>query len=354
MLYVVIMAGGTGTRFWPASRVARPKQFLSFGAGRPLIEETLHRLSGLVPPERILVMTNAEYVGLASEIVPEIPAENFVGEPACRDTSACIGLAAVILRRRDPDAVMAVVPSDHLIRPAELFTATLDAAGGFVKTHKETLVTFGIEPTVPATGYGYIKTGEEIAVRDGIAFSRAERFHEKPTPEKAKEFLKEGGFCWNSGIFVWRADAILGCIEEFLPDLYTGIDLLSDKVGTAQFSDALQKIYPGLPKISIDYGVMEKAPDKAVAAVKYFWDDVGSWAALERILEPDNDGNRVHGDFEGEKSSNLIVSATGGIVAALGVKDLIIVHTPDATLVCRKEDAEKVKKIVERLGDEYR
>ncbi len=354
MLYAVIMAGGAGTRFWPASRKARPKQLLDFGLGRPLVEETIHRINDLIPPERTLIMTNSEYVDIVSELLPELPKRNILGEPACRDTSACIGLAAAVLLKEDPDAVMAVMPSDHIIRPSELFCATLASAAKLLATRKETLVTFGIEPTEPATGFGYIKEGEKVGEYDGTSFFRAKQFHEKPDIAKAKAFLDEGGYYWNAGIFVWRADTVLGCIQRFLPDLHDGLSLIAEKAGTPGFTERLNQVYPGLKKISIDFGVMEKAEDRAVAAVRYFWDDVGSWRALERLLKADSQDNCVQGEFLGIDSSNLIVSARGGMVATVGVEGLIVVHTPDATLVCRKDDAEAVKKVVEQLRDEYR
>jgi mannose-1-phosphate guanylyltransferase len=354
MLYAVIMAGGSGTRFWPASRTGRPKQLLAFGRGRPLVEETLDRLSGLVPPERVLVMTNAEYVDVMRDVMPEVPADNFLGEPAGRDTSACIGLAAVLLLKRDHEAVMAVVPSDHLIRPKEVFCRSLAAAESFVRKRQEALVTFGIEPTGPATGYGYIRRGAALGERDGVPFYTVDRFHEKPDRASAEALLRSGEVFWNSGIFVWRAETILERIREFLPEIHAGLGLLADEAGTGGFDALLGRIYPTLPRISIDYGVLEKAPERAVAGVGYFWDDLGSWRAMERLIEPDESGNRIQGDFAGMDASDLIVSARGGIVAAMGVEGLIIVHTPDATLVCRKDDAEAVKKLVERLPSEYR
>ncbi len=354
MLHAVIMAGGVGTRFWPASRAARPKQLLSFGSGRPMVEDTLDRIGELVPPERILVMTGAEYVGLMADILPEVPRENIFGEPACRDTAPCIGLAASVLARRDPEAVMAVMPSDHLIVPKELFQGSLAAAEAFLKTRPETLVTFGIEPMSPATGYGYIQQGKAIHQGEGVAFFEVKKFHEKPSVATARAFLDEGGFLWNSGVFVWRADTILDSFKEHIPRLHSKLGLLAETIGTDRFGPLLGELYPTLEKTSIDYGIMEKARHRAVAAVKYSWDDVGSWRALERIIAPDEQGNRVQGSCECVDASNLIVSSRGGIVAALGVEDLIIVHTPDATLVCKKEMAESVKQIVERLPPEFR
>jgi mannose-1-phosphate guanylyltransferase len=354
MLYAVIMAGGVGTRFWPASRAARPKQLLSFGTGRSMVEETLDRVADLVPPERILVMTNAGTKRVMHDLLPEVPEANVFGEPTNRDTSACIGLAASVVLKRDSEAVMAVLPADHLIRPKELFCSSLTAAADFLKTHPGTLVTFGIEPKAPATGYGYVKRGEELARGGGITFFNVEKFHEKPDAAKAGALLAEGGFYWNSGVFVWRADTILERIGQHLPALHNRLGLLAEKIDDDGFGPLFEKIYPTLEKVSIDFGVLEKTQDRTVAAVNYYWDDVGSWSALDRLIETDDAGNRVQGTFRGENAKNLIVSARGGMVAAIGVEGLIIVHTPDATLVCRKEDAESVKKLVDGLDGSYR
>lgn len=354
MLHSVIMAGGSGTRFWPASRSTYPKQLLPIGTPRPLVEETVDRISELVPPERVLIVTNAAYAGMTRELLSEVPPENVIGEPAGRDTSACIGLAALILHAGDPDALMAVMPSDHIISPPRVFCATLEAAAGLLEKRKEALVTFGIQPTFPSTGYGYIKQGLERDRVGGIAFCEVESFREKPNMETAISFLQEGGYYWNSGIFMWRADTILDMIARFLPELHKGLMRLKPALGTADFQEALEQVYPSLQKISIDFGVMEKAEERIVAAVDFGWDDVGSWRVLERLLEADSSGNFVQGDFQAIEAKNNIVSARGGMVGLIGVEGLIVVHTPDATLVCKKENAEAVKKLVETLKKEYR
>lgn len=354
MLHAVIMAGGSGTRFWPASRSAYPKQLLSIGTKRPLVEETLDRISERIPPERVLIVTNAIYARMTAELLSELPGKNVIGEPVGRDTAACIGLAAMVCRERDPDAVMAVMPSDHIIQPAHAFCSSLEAAESLLQERPETLVTFGIAPTFPSTGYGYVQRGASLGEHGKVPFFEVDSFREKPDLETAESFLKDGGYYWNAGIFIWRADTILDCMASFLPELHQALTAIIPHVDRGSFDKALEEIYPKLEKISIDYGVMEKAKTRAVAQVSYDWDDVGSWSALERLLTRDDEGNFVQGEVRSIDAKGNIVSSRGGMVGLLGVEGLIVVHTPDATLVCRKEDAEAVKKLVETLDSEYR
>jgi len=354
MLHAVIMAGGSGTRFWPASRRSYPKQLLSIGTHRPLVEETVDRISELIPPERTLIVTNAAYAGMTSELLSEVPARNVIGEPIGRDTAPCIGLAALILRSRDPDAIMAVMPADHVITPREVFCHSLNAAADFLKERKEALITFGIEPRFPATGYGYIKGGQELS-SGKVSFLSVAAFKEKPDLSTARGFLEEGGYLWNAGIFLWRADTILNNMARFLPGLYRDLMQLEETIGTEKFVEELARIYPGLEKVSIDYGIMEKAAEHCcVASVDYAWDDVGSWMALGRLIDADESHNSVHGPCVQIDARDNIVSARGGMVGLINVEGLVVVHTPDATLVCKKEDAERVKQLVDLLEDEYR
>ncbi len=353
MLYSIIMAGGSGTRFWPASRRAYPKQLLPIGTPRSLIEVTVERISGLMPAERIFIITNAVYAEKTRELLHGIPPQNVIGEPVGRDTAACIGLAALVLAAKDPRAVMAVMPSDHVITPSRAFCASLAAAEETLRDRPGALVAFGIEPAYPATGFGYIKRRGEGRTIQGLPFFEVEAFHEKPDLAKAETFLEEGGYLWNAGIFIWRADTVLELIARFLPELHGGLKAIEPSVGTSGFERAVAEVYPHLEKISIDYGIMEKAPERLVAAVNYAWDDVGSWRALERLLPADGAGNRVEGENVLMGAKNNIVSARDGMVGLIGVEGLIVVHTPDATLVCRKEDAEAVKKLVESLGEAY-
>ena len=354
MIHAVIMAGGSGTRFWPASRGAWPKQLLPIGTDRPLVEETLDRLAPLIPAERTLIVTNAMYADMTAELLSEVPRQNIIGEPTGRDTAACIGLAALILKKRDPDAVMAVMPSDHIIRPAGRFRESLEAAETVLKGNRDALITFGIRPAFPATGYGYILKGDPVTMNRDFPFFEVQAFREKPDLETARGFLEAGGYCWNAGIFCWRADTILSLLARLLPELHKGLLELTPVVDREGFNEALATVYPGLTKISIDIGVMEKAERRIVAEVDYAWDDVGSWAALPRLIKADDDGQVVQGEVVSVDSKNNIVAARGGVVGLVNVEGLIVVHTPDATLVCHKEDAERVKTLVEKLDPEYR
>lgn len=347
MLHAVVMAGGSGTRFWPLSRAAKPKQMLALVSERPLLLETVLRLDGLVPPERVHVVTNARYADGARALLPDVPARNVVPEPVGRDTSACIGLAAELLRRKDKDAVMAVLAADHVVDPVADFRAALASAAALVAKRPATLVTFGIRPTRPATGYGYVERGE--ALREG-GFA-VKGFREKPDLETAQKLVAAGTFFWNAGIFVFRADAILGRLARDLPELAAALPRVADEY---ERTGSIERAsYERLTKVSIDYGVMEKDRDLAMIETSFQWDDVGSFAALERVLPKDEAGNRSLGDVRAiDAAGNVVVAGRDHLVALIGVSDLCVVHTPDATLVCRKQDAERVKEMVGRLERE--
>jgi mannose-1-phosphate guanylyltransferase len=249
---------------------------------------------------------------------------------------------------------MSVMPSDHIITPESAFCESLREGADLIEERRDAILTFGIRPSFPATGYGYIKRGAALAGSGKGSFFEVESFREKPDRETAERFLEEGGYYWNAGIFLWRADTILEKIERFLPELHAGLMRIEPAVDTDAFDDTVAEIYPTLQKISIDYGVMEKVEERIVAAVDYRWDDVGSWRALERLLAPDGEGNHVQGACRSLGARDNVVSARGGMVGLIGVEGLVVVHTPDATLVCRKEDAEEVKKLVDLLEQEYR
>lgn len=353
MLHAVVMAGGSGTRFWPMSRTAVPKQLLSLVSDRALVVETVARLDGLCPPERTLVVTNLAYADRVRALLPDLPATNVIGEPSGRDTAACIGLAAALLVRRDPDAVIAVLAADHVVSPADAFRAMLRRAVALIERRPQALVTFGIRPTRPATGYGYLERGEVLDTVEGVACHRVKGFREKPDEATARRFLASGGFFWNAGIFVYRAAAILERIARFLPELAAALPAVVDAcVATGSIPAAA---YQALPKISIDYGVMERDEQVAMLECDFQWDDVGSFAALERVLAGDAMGNRTMGDVVLlDASDNVVMTADGHVVAALGVADLVIVHTADVTLVCRKDDAERVKQMVDQLRERGR
>ncbi len=349
--YLVIMAGGRGERFWPQSRLQRPKHLLPIVGAKPMLTQTADRLEGLVPPENIFVITNREQREAVLEVVPNLPPENVVAEPVGRDTAAAVGLAAILVRRRNTNAVFGILPADHVIHDHQAFRAVLSQA--FAAAESEpVLVTLGIPPTEPATGYGYIQRGEVVNQAEGRAVYRVRRFVEKPDLEKARQYLESGEYLWNAGMFVWRVSEIERALAEHAPDLREGLGEIDAKLEAGEELDrVLGDIYPKLKKISIDYAVMEKATNAVTIEASFDWDDVGAWPAVARHFETDASGNVARGEVVMEGASgNIVVSGGDHLVAAVGVEDLIIIHTPDATLVCRKDQAQEIKKVVSQLG----
>jgi len=343
-LYCVLMAGGSGTRFWPASRRGQPKQFLRIGGEQPLLAQTWQRLEDFVPPERVLVVTTADQVGQVTEVLPQLPPLNLLVEPEARNTGPCVALAAHEIHRRSPDSVQIVLPADHVIRPRESFQRTLRAAAREAN-QSGALIVCGIQPTFPATGFGYIQVAEIVRQIEGQTVYRVQRFVEKPDAARAQAFLTEGGYYWNAGIFVWHTRAILRAIERFMPETHAAL------LGATRGVD-IGEIYRSLPKVSIDVGVLERASGVRMIPIDYFWSDVGSWSSLAEVTEPSEAGNSVSGGAElvAEESSGCIVhAAQGEVVALLGVNDLIVVHAGRATLVLPRERAQDVRRIVERL-----
>lgn len=348
MDHAVIMAGGSGTRFWPKSRARLPKQLLSLVTGQPLLVDTVVRLDGLFARERVRVITNAAYAEASRALLDGVPAGNVVAEPCGRDTAACIALAATLIDRDDPDAVVCVLPADHVVSPAADFRAALARAMDVVRRRPDALLTFGVKPTRAATGYGYIERGEVLGSADGVPFFRVASFREKPDAATAQRFVDSGTFSWNAGVFVFRARTMLRAIERHLPELAAAVPAVADEwTRTGAITTAR---YAELRKISIDYGVFEKEADVVVMEATFRWDDVGSFAALARVLPHDAAGNAVMGPATLLDASDNVVIADGAHhVALLGVEGLIVIHTADATLVCRKDDAERVKELVARL-----
>lgn len=343
-IYCVLMAGGSGTRFWPASRRSRPKQFLRIAGEAPLLRTTWERLDGFVPPENILVVTTADQADAARELLPELPALNLIVEPEARNTGPCVALAAFEIQRRDPDSVQIVLPADHVIRPREAFQRTLRAAAREAN-QSGSLIVCGIQPTFPATGFGYVHSGEITRHSDGLPVYRVQSFVEKPDAARAREFLGAGGYYWNAGIFVWHTDAILRAIEENMPETFAGLR-------SVHRGADIREVYPSLPAVSVDVGVLERSPGVRMLPIDYFWSDVGSWSALPEVSDEAPDGNIVTGGTElvQEDAKNCIVHAADGqVVALVGVEDLIVVHSGNATLVCPRDRAQDVRKIVEQL-----
>lgn len=348
MLHAVILAGGSGTRFWPASRSLRPKQLLELAGDDSMIQSTVSRLGNLVSSDRVLVVTNQRLVEPIRQQLPALPAESVLGEPCKRDTAPCVGVAAAWVSRNDPDAIMAVMPADHVISTDEVFQATINRAAKLVEEKPTRLVTFGIKPTYPAESFGYIESGESLAES---AF-KVKQFREKPKAEVAQQYLDAGTFYWNSGIFVWRAQTILDLLEKYEPAMYGHIATIRDAMGGPNFYDVFQTEFEKIQGTSIDYAVMERAEEVAVIEAPFNWDDVGSWTSLERLRGTDDAGNTTVGRCLHVETKNSIIRSEGDhLIAAVGVEDLIVVHTPNATLVANRNDEESVRKIVKLLEE---
>ena len=346
MIHAVVMAGGAGTRFWPLSRMAIPKQLLSFGGDRSLIQQAIDRLDSLVPVDNISVITNQSLVSAIEDQLPALSSKSIIGEPAKRDTAPCIGLAAGLIAAEDPDATMIVMPSDHIIQPVEAFHEAVTKAHNLVEQDPSRLITFGITPNRPAETYGYIQRGESV---NSDVF-RVEQFKEKPVIDTAKQYLDEGGYYWNSGIFVWKARAILEALEQYQPDMILHINRIVQRRGEADFHDVIEQEFTAIEGISIDYAVMEHHANVLVIEAPFEWDDIGSWQALSRLFPTDANNNTVVGKHAGIQTTNSIIqSSKDHLVATIGVSDLIIVHTEDATLVANKQEEESVRKLVRLL-----
>lgn len=345
----LIMAGGRGERFWPRSRRNLPKQFLSLtNDGVTMIQHTVNRILPLVSAENIFISTNYEYVDIVRKQLPQVPLENILCEPVARNTAPCIAFAATHIKKKYGDALIIVLPSDHLIMHKEMFNYTLQDAC-CVAEENTNLATIGVVPTSPETGYGYIKFNDKRCDFNSANAFKVDRFVEKPELDKAKDYLSSGSYLWNSGMFVWKASSILRNIQKFLPDIYNGVNNIVNATGLENYKQILDKEFAAFDSISIDYGVLEKAKNIFVLPGSFGWDDVGSWLALERINKTDDYKNVVDGNVITIDTTNSIIQAKEKLVAAVGVEDLIIVDTDDALLVCRKSDAGKIKKILENL-----
>jgi len=345
-LYVLILAGGSGERFWPLSRKSRPKQLLSLFSEETLLEATLRRLDGLVPVAQVLILTNADQESAVRALCPKLPEENIIAEPAKRDTAAAIALGAGWIAQRSPDATMIVLPADHLIKDTAGFQRTLRVAAQAAEETGE-LVTVGIKPTWACPGFGYIEQGAPITLRSGPVdppVFDVMRFREKPNADLAESFLAQGHFRWNAGMFIWTVHAILSAFNRHAPALGEFIARLH---ASGDFPALLREAFPALPKISIDYAVMEKATRVLVVEAAFDWDDVGGWTAVAKYLACDDAGNQSNCPLKTvEAANNIVFTSQPKTIALLGVSDLIVVHTPDAILVCHRNEAEKIKQLI--------
>jgi mannose-1-phosphate guanylyltransferase len=350
MLHALIMAGGGGTRFWPRSRQKKPKQFLGLVGERSLLQQAVDRIEAVVQPERTWVITSAQHTKLVAEHLPALPQERIVGEPCARDTAACIGLGAALISQDDPDATMIVMPADHVIEPAQEFRRTVQIAEQMVAEHPHALVTVGIPPTFPATGYGYIQRGPEIAQRLGISVFKVKSFREKPGADLAEQWVVSGVYYWNSGIFFWKARTILDALKAKQPRLTEAVQRIAAAWPTLKRDAIFRAEYDALPRISIDYAVMENAEDVLVVKAPYRWDDVGSWQALERMHAQDAAGNTVLARHCGiDTAQCVIVAESDSLVATVGVSNLLIIQDGDAILVADRRDEAAVKNLVALL-----
>ncbi len=353
--HAVIMAGGGGTRLWPLSRRRRPKHLLALFEQETLFQNTVARLQGVFPPERVWVVTVAEQAAALQAQAPAIPRQQYLAEPAPRGTAAVVGLAAVALRHRDPQAVMAVLPSDHFVRHVALFHRLLRA--GYLLAEEGFLVTLGITPTYPATGYGYIQRGAPVGTYADLKAYRVKHFKEKPDQPTARRMLAQGGYAWNSGMFVWRADVILQEIGRQMPDLAAALEDIAAVWGTPKQEAVLAQRWPALRAETVDYGVMEGAQQVAVIPAQGLgWSDVGSWESLFDVLTPDEDGNILRGGehLSIDAQDNLVFVQNGQqrkLVAVLGVEQIVVVDTEDALLVCSRDQAQRVKEIVRQIEE---
>ncbi len=344
-LYAIIMAGGVGARFWPRSKMKIPKQLLKIFGENTMIQDTVKRIEPLVKKENIYIITNrVQQEGIESQL-PDIPKENIIYEPFGRNTAACIGLASILIHTKDSEAVTFVLPSDHIIKEEDLFRQTLINAADYA-FHSKGLVTIGVTPTKPETGYGYIQI-DENKVKDHIF--KVLTFAEKPNFSTAVRFLESGDFLWNSGMFIWRADSILKEIKNYLPDLSSGLNHIKAEIGKPVYEETLTNIYGQLKKISIDYGVMEKSQNVYLVKGNFTWSDVGSWDAVYQLSEKDSDGNVKVGNVYTDMSVDSYAYSPDNFTALIGVDNIIVINTSNGVLICKREKSQEVKNIIDYL-----
>lgn len=352
-LVPLIMAGGKGERFWPRSRRNLPKQFLKLAESDTMLQATIKRLSALAPPEDMYIVTGSEYVDLTLQQIPEISAANILVEPMGRNTAACICLAALRLSRiYTPDTILLITPSDHLVTNPVLYCQTVEAAARLCTDHPDALITMGIRPSRPETAYGYLRLGETLDFPSVRGAARVEAFIEKPDHTAAADYVLSGNYLWNSGVFIGKISTVLDHIRKYLPEHYHTLSRVADP--TSVDTDQLGQAYERLTSISFDFGVMEKAPQVLVVPGEFGWDDVGSWRSLERLNVPDEAGNAVVGNAVLLESQGCIVHSedAGKLIALLGVDNMLVVDTPDVTLICPKSQTQQIRKLIETIQEQ--
>lgn len=357
-MYLVLMAGGVGTRFWPRSRRSNPKQLLNIIDSRSMLQLTFDRIKGLTSPDRILIITNHVQKPLIINQLPEIPADNIIAEPVGKNTAPCIGLAASVIKAKQKEnEIMVVLPADHLVGNTDEFQKTINAGVEYIKENK-CLLTIGITPTYPETGYGYIQSDKKIQEYSGKEIFKVKTFAEKPNLDTAKRFLKSGDFYWNSGMFVWSVNDILAEIDEHLPELSADLKKIERSYCSDKFTHVVSDVYSRTKSVSIDYGVMENSKHVCVIKADFNWNDLGSWNALYNISPKDNKGNVVTAKKSVViNSKNNYFYSTKKLIAAVDVENLVVVDMDDAILVCTKENSQNIKAVVDYLErkdmDEY-
>jgi mannose-1-phosphate guanylyltransferase len=350
MLHLIVMAGGSGTRFWPQSRKTMPKQLMKLTGDRTMIQQTVDRCAELVPFDRTWIVTNQQQAQQTQQQLPDLPNANLLAEPAARNTAPCIGLAAIQALHSDPDATLFISPADHVITTTEQFQQAAHHAIRLTDDNPERLVLVGIQPTFPATGYGYIERGHALP-GESTAFE-VNSFREKPDSDTAQQYVDSGQFYWNCGIFCWKARTILNQLEQFEPDMYQRLMKLSEAIGTPQWDDQLATEFPQMNSISIDFAVLERADNVCVIEAPFSWDDVGSWLAVPRLIGADQTGNTTEGLVRMLDTKDCIIRTSDNhMIATLGIEDCIIVHTDDATLVARRGDSERIKDLLDVLRE---
>ncbi len=352
-LYSLIMAGGSGTRFWPGSKAAKPKQYLNLFGSESLLQSTISRFAKFTSNDNIYIVSGKNQAKVLEEQTTMLPKSNLIYEPVGKNTLPCIGLAAMFAEKENPDGIMVVSPADHLIENDELFKDTVLAASK-IADKRDGIVTIGITPTYPATGYGYVQTAEDITGSEKIRQYKVEQFVEKPDETTAKSYLAKGGFFWNSGLFVFKVSVFIDAVKEFAPQLYSDLRKIQAELGMPTFENTLDTIYRAVESISVDYGIMEHARNIYLVEGNFVWNDLGSWESVYLTSKKDENQNAVSGESVIIDSKNSYVSSDSGLIALVGLDDVIVVQDGNTTLVCKRDKAEEVKKVVDNLKSNYK
>lgn len=354
--YCLIMAGGSGTRFWPRSRVAKPKQYLSLFGDQSLIQESAQRFANFIPEDCIYVVSAKSQKEVLESQTTNLPKQNMIYEPVGKNTLPAIGLAALFIAEKDPDGILIVSPSDHLIQNDELFRQTIESAV-LIADKKDGIVTIGITPKFPATGYGYVQTAGEIQIGQTIKSFAVNKFVEKPNVEMATSYLKDGGFFWNSGIFIFKVSVFLESVQKYAPELYADLIRIKEHIGADTYEEAVDRIYNEVKSISIDYGILEKASNVFLVQGDFVWNDLGSWEEVYKYDKKDENQNAQVGEVVFLDSKSSYVYAPNSLVAVVGLDDVIVVQEGDTILVCKRDRAEDIKAVVgeitKRKLDQY-